>query len=143
MNELKQEKPKMLSNIALRQLALQIERLETELQRARFLLAAIGAPNVKQVPTEHPHIERVEDICGGEPVIKGTRTPVRIIIQSVKLGETVAEIVENLPHLTPAQVYDALSYYYDNIQEIEEHIVENEREYEDWQKKNNSLSQFK
>jgi len=30
------------------------------------------------------------------------------------MGLSVEEILEGLPHLTPAQVYEALSYYHDH-----------------------------
>ncbi len=33
------------------------------------------------------------------------------------------------PHITHAQVHDALSYYYDNKEEIDRFIVENSEEY--------------
>ena len=32
----------------------------------------------------------------------------------------------DLPHLTPAQVYEALSYYYDHAAEIEREIQEDQ-----------------
>jgi len=77
------------------------------------------------IATKHPHIVRVEDVCGGRPVIRGTRTSVRSIVGYYKLGMSVEEILEGLPHLTAAQVYDALSYYHDNQEEIEKDIREN------------------
>ena len=77
------------------------------------------------VATDHPHIVRVEDVCGGRPVIKGTRTSVRAIVGYYKLGMSVEDIMEGLPHLTAAQVHDALSYYHDNQEDIERDIQEN------------------
>jgi hypothetical protein len=38
----------------------------------------------------------------------------------------VDETLAALPHLTPAQVYEALSYYYDHVDEIEQEIRENQ-----------------
>lgn len=75
--------------------------------------------------TEHPHIVRVDDVCGSRPVVSGTRTSVRTIVGCYKLGMSVEDIMEGLPHLTAAQVYDALSYYHDNQEEIEKDIREN------------------
>jgi len=77
------------------------------------------------VATEHPHIVQVEDVCGGSPIIRGTRTSVRAIVGYYKLGMSVDEILEGLPHLTAAQVYDALSYYHDHQGEIEKDIQRN------------------
>jgi len=76
----------------------------------------------KITPTNHPYIVRVEGICGGRPIIIGTRTPVRSIVGYHKMGMSVEDILEGLPHLKPAHVYDALSYYYDYQEEIEQDI---------------------
>jgi hypothetical protein len=40
----------------------------------------------------------------------------------------VEEILEGLPNLTPAQVYEALSYYHDHQSEIEQDIKESQVE---------------
>ena len=77
------------------------------------------------VATEHPYIVRTKEILGGEPVIKGTRTSVRAIVEWWKFGASPEEILENLPHLTLSQIFDALSYYADHRDEIEQYIVEN------------------
>ena len=36
--------------------------------------------------TEHVYVERDEAILSGEPVIKGTRTPVRAVVELWRLG---------------------------------------------------------
>jgi uncharacterized protein (DUF433 family) len=77
------------------------------------------------VATEHPYIVRNNEILGGEPVIKGTRTSVRAIVEWWKFGASPEEILENLPHLTLSQIFDALSYYADHRDEIEQYIAEN------------------
>ncbi len=77
------------------------------------------------VATEHPHIIRDNEILEGEPIIKGTRTPVRAIVEWWKFGASPEEILENLPHLTLSQIFDALSYYTDHRKEIEQYIAEN------------------
>jgi len=41
---------------------------------------------------------------------------------------SVEDIIRAFPHLTPSQIHDAFSYYYDNQDEIEKDIVENEDE---------------
>ena len=80
-------------------------------------------PSVQQ--TEHPYIVCVAGICGGRPTIKGTRISVRHIAQLYKAGDTVEEILQVHPHLKAATVYDAISYYLDHQQEIEQEIAEN------------------
>lgn len=72
--------------------------------------------------TGHLHIVKRKSICGARPIICGTRIPVKAIVGYYKLGMTVEEILEGYPPLTPAQVYDALSYYHDHQEEIEKDI---------------------
>ena len=73
--------------------------------------------------TEHHYITADEKILGGEPIIKGTRTPVRAIVEIWRLGIPAEEIAKRLPHLTLAQVFAALSYYSDHQEEINDHIL--------------------
>jgi uncharacterized protein (DUF433 family) len=61
--------------------------------------------------TQHPYIVCTEEILQGAPIVTGTRTPVRAIAELWKFGVAPEEIVGRLPHLTLAQVFDALSYY--------------------------------
>jgi uncharacterized protein (DUF433 family) len=75
--------------------------------------------------TEHCYIVTDEQILSGEPIIKGTRTPVRALVELWRQGVAPEEIVEHLPHLTLAQVFDALSYYSDHTDEINAHIERN------------------
>lgn len=70
----------------------------------------------------HPYVERKRGVCGGRPVIRGSRFPVSSIVWNHKLGLTVEEMLRDFPALTPAQIHDALSYYYDHQTEIEEEI---------------------
>lgn len=75
--------------------------------------------------TEHKYIVKDDRILSGEPIIKGTRTPVRAIVETWRLGILTEEIPSRLPHLTLAQVFDALSYYSDNQREINAYIERN------------------
>lgn len=75
--------------------------------------------------TEHYHIVRNSEILSSEPIIRGTRTPVRAIIEMWRLGVSPEEIPHRLPHLTLSQVFDALSYYLDHQTEINEYIERN------------------
>ena len=70
---------------------------------------------------------RAPGVCDGHPILHGTRVTVRAVVGYHKLGLSVDEILAALPHLTPAQVYEALSYYHDHVQEIEQEIDENQR----------------
>ena len=75
--------------------------------------------------TKHRYIITNNRILNGEPIIEGTRTPVRAIVEIWRLGVAPEEIPQRLPHLSLAQVFDALSYYSDHQQEINAHIVRN------------------
>jgi uncharacterized protein (DUF433 family) len=71
--------------------------------------------------TIHPYVIRDSDIYGGEPIVEGTRTAVRHIILLFQSGKDPEEIA-SIHHLSLAQVYDAISYFYDNDAEIEHYI---------------------
>jgi len=92
-------------------------------------MAKASVTKVRRKGVTHPHIERRAGVCGGEPVIKGTRIAVSLIAELEQLGKTVDEIVALYPHLTQAQVYDALAYYYDNKEEIDRCIREDSEEH--------------
>ena len=75
------------------------------------------------VETEHPHVVKSQEIREGSPVVKGTRIRVSLIAQLYKQGETPDDIMSTYPHLTPASVYDAISYFHDHQAEIEEELT--------------------
>lgn len=75
--------------------------------------------------TAHPYIVTDETILGGEPIVEGSRTPVRAIVEIWRQGVAVEEIPHRLPHLSLAQVFDALSYYSDHQQDINDLIGRN------------------
>lgn len=74
----------------------------------------------------HRYVVRDEDILRGEPIIRGTRTPVRAIVELWRSGIMPEEIPAHLPHVTLAQVFDALSYFSDHQDEIQEYIERNQ-----------------
>lgn len=77
----------------------------------------------------HPYIVSRRDYCGGSPVIKETKFPVRSVVNYVlRQGLSPEELVKEFPHLTLAQVFDALSYYYDHKEEIYQELEENTEE---------------
>ena len=96
-----------------------LDALEMEFKRLRqSLMVGEGAV----IPLDHPYVESVTEVLSGEPVVKGTRTPVRAIVERWKFGESVDDISRNLPHLRLAQIFDALGYYDDHREEIEKYI---------------------
>jgi uncharacterized protein (DUF433 family) len=75
--------------------------------------------------TQHRYIVSDPDILSGEPIIDGTRTPVRAVVELWRQGAPAEVIPAQLPHLSLAQVFDALSYYSDHQAEINAAIERN------------------
>ncbi len=69
--------------------------------------------------TEHPHIVLID----GVPTLRGMRLPVRLIAQMYRAGDTVDDLLHTYPHLHPATIHDALSYYLDHRDELEREIA--------------------
>ncbi len=74
---------------------------------------------VRMTNTQHRHIVKRRSARGAVAEIKGTGIDVWAIIGYYRLGKTAEQIQAILPHLTLAQIYDALSYYYDHPAEID------------------------
>lgn len=71
--------------------------------------------------TRHPYVVIDSQIKEGTPVIVGTRIKVMdIAIRYEYGGMTPDEIIEQFPHLTLAQIHDALSYYYEHKSGLDE-----------------------
>jgi len=59
----------------------------------------------------HYYITCNPKIQGGEPIIKGTRFPIRsIVFYIIKGGMLPEELEKEFPQLSLASIYDALSY---------------------------------
>lgn len=75
-------------------------------------------------------IVRDDEVLGGEPRIDGTRIGVRHIAERVvDSGQSPAYVADQLD-IPLATVYEALSYYYDNIEEMREFEEENNDAFE-------------
>ena len=73
-------------------------------------------------------IVRSEDVRGSRPRVAGTGVTVRRIVGWYKLGLTPEEISTEIPHLSLAHVYAALTYYHANRDEIEADIAAEDAE---------------
>ena len=56
------------------------------------------------------HITRDAHICGGEPVVKGTRVTLRTILSSLAEGATIDEILADFPALTEEHVRAVIAF---------------------------------
>jgi uncharacterized protein (DUF433 family) len=61
--------------------------------------------------------ERRPNVAGGEAVIKGTRVTLRTVLASLAEGATTAEILEDFPTLTEADVRAAIAFAAASAQE--------------------------
>lgn len=76
----------------------------------------------KQV-VKHPYITKMPEISKGSPIIAGTRVRVLdIIIEYEYLGHSPDEIISAHPHLMLPQIHDALSFYYEHREELDQEI---------------------
>lgn len=68
-------------------------------------------------------ITKTAGICGGKACIAGHRVRVMdIVIWHEHMGMKADEIVSKVPTITLSDVYAALAYYFDHIEEIREEI---------------------
>ena len=56
------------------------------------------------------YIVRDAKICGGQPVIKGTRVPIRTILASLAEGATIQQILDDFPTLTEDAVRAVVAF---------------------------------
>ena len=56
------------------------------------------------------YIVRDPVICGGEPVVKGTRVTVRTVLASLAEGTSIAEIVKDFPTLGEEAVRAVIAF---------------------------------
>ena len=96
------------------------EQTEGRLKGERFMVTM----------TRHRYIVSNDKILSGEPIIEGTRTPVRAIVGELAHGATAGG--DSTPpassHIGPG--FDALSYYSDHQPEIDEYIERNRVPYQ-------------
>lgn len=55
-------------------------------------------------------IVRDPKVCGGDPVIKGTRVPLRTILASLAEGDAVADILRDFPSLTEEDLRAVIAF---------------------------------
>lgn len=58
----------------------------------------------------HKRIVRDVKICGGEPVIKGTRVTVRTILASLAEGDEIKAILSDFPTLSEEDVRAVIAF---------------------------------
>jgi len=56
------------------------------------------------------YIVRDPQICGGEPVIKGTRVTLRTVLASLAEGATIRDLLEDFPTLSEEDVRAVIAF---------------------------------
>jgi uncharacterized protein (DUF433 family) len=56
------------------------------------------------------YIVRDPGICGGEPVVRGTRVTVRTVLASLAEGMSIAEIIKDFPTLDETAVRAVIAF---------------------------------
>ncbi len=50
------------------------------------------------------------NICGGEPCVKGTRIPVKVVLSHMAAGDTLEDLRKDFPRLTETDIRACLEY---------------------------------
>ena len=58
----------------------------------------------------HPYMVRDPAVCGGEPVVKGTRVTVRTILACLGEGMSVEEILRDFPTVDASAVRAVIAF---------------------------------
>jgi uncharacterized protein (DUF433 family) len=58
----------------------------------------------------HEYITRDDKVCGGEPVIKGTRVTLRTILARLAEGASIEELLEDFPSLKEQHVRAVIAF---------------------------------
>ena len=75
------------------------------------------APGEKIIAQHNERIIRDPQVCGGEPVFKGTRVPLRTVLASLAEGDTIEQILADFPTLTPEDLRSAIAFAAASAQE--------------------------
>jgi uncharacterized protein (DUF433 family) len=74
----------------------------------------------------YSHVTKQPGVRGGRACIDDTRIAVVDVAAILKQGRPPEQILLSYPSLSLAQVYAAISYYYENKNEIEAELAEDE-----------------
>lgn len=81
---------------------------------------------VRDLGHSFPGIERVPDVCGGEPCIIRTRIPVWVLERARQLGSSEMDLLRAYPTLRAQDLVNAWAYVDAHREEIEQQIRDNE-----------------
>ena len=68
------------------------------------------------------HLRRIEidpRVCGGKPVIRGTRIPVAVLVAQLAEGQTWKDVMRGYPELSEDDIRAALQYASASVEHTE------------------------
>jgi uncharacterized protein (DUF433 family) len=74
-------------------------------------------PREESIAKQRARIIRDLQVCGGEPVFKGTRVPLRTVLASLAEGDTIEQILADFPTLAPEDLRSAIAFAAASAQE--------------------------
>lgn len=78
-----------------------------------------------------------KDVCGGAPVLEGTRIRISdIVIEYEHKGLSPEEIATHFPTISIVDIFGALKYYYEHPKKIRDEIENRERIFREQKAKN-------
>ncbi|KYC40490.1 hypothetical protein WA1_25545 [Scytonema hofmannii PCC 7110] len=80
----------------------------------------------KIISTGAKGITKTLGVCGGEACIAGTRIAVWLLVEARQIGITEAQLLQDYPHITAADLVNAWAYADAYSEEIEAAIHANE-----------------
>ena len=116
-----------MTDAEVEEFAVKIDSIWEAITRLETRVAEISAREPGKIRTDHSHIVRVQGVCGGRPVIEGTRLSVKLIVGWARMGMRPEKIVAQYSDVSIVQIADALAYYEDHPEEIEAEFAEEQR----------------
>lgn len=84
-------------------------------ETAEYRTGSVGAAKGEAVMNIAEYVVSDPDVMFGKPVIRGTRITVELILEKLAAGETVSQIVEAQPPLTPQAISAALAFAAESV----------------------------
>ena len=103
---------------------------EIELQLLSLSLpdqAAIVQSLTKTLTMKGKGITKTAGVCGGSACIAGTRIAVWLLAEAQQIGITEAQLLQDYPHITAADLVNAWAYAIAYPQEIAREILANNK----------------
>ncbi|HEY9857861.1 MAG TPA: DUF433 domain-containing protein [Candidatus Obscuribacterales bacterium] len=96
-----------------------LRELETQLQALTPAERADAIQILTQtLSTRSQGITKTPGVCGGEACIAGTRIAVWLLVEAQQLGLSEAQLLQDYPHITAADLVNAWAYADAHAEEI-------------------------